>query len=48
MTPLGGVKIEIEPGKAALIGAIFTFVLRGTALAFGWNIPVYKGRPPRT
>ncbi|MBY6002920.1 trimeric intracellular cation channel family protein [Salipiger bermudensis] len=37
----------IEPGKAALIGAIFTFVLRGTALAFGWHIPIYKGRPPR-
>lgn len=36
------------PGRAALIGAILTFVLRGGTIAFGWQIPVYKGRPPRT
>ncbi|MCR8548320.1 trimeric intracellular cation channel family protein [Salipiger sp. P9] len=37
----------MTPGHAALIGAILTFVLRGGTLAFGWNIPVYKSRPPR-
>ncbi|MCA0849091.1 trimeric intracellular cation channel family protein [Salipiger thiooxidans] len=36
------------PGRSALIGAILTFVLRGGTIAFGWQIPVYKGRPPRT
>ncbi|MBN9888742.1 trimeric intracellular cation channel family protein [Salipiger abyssi] len=37
----------MEPGPAALIGAILTFVLRGGTIAFGWHLPVYKSRPPR-
>jgi len=33
----------------ALLGcAIATFVLRGGSLAFGWRLPVYKSRPPRS
>lgn len=32
----------------ALIGcALATFVLRAGSLAFGWQLPVYKSRPPR-
>ena len=34
-------------GLALIACAIVTFVLRGSALAFGWRLPVYKSRPPR-
>ena len=37
----------MTPAGAALICALITFVLRGGTLAFGWQIPIYKGRPPR-
>lgn len=38
-----------QPVGIALLGcAIATFVLRGGSLAFGWRLPVYKSRPPRS
>ncbi len=36
------------PGRGALIGAMITFVARAGTLAFGWQLPVYKSRPPRS
>ncbi|MDO6584218.1 trimeric intracellular cation channel family protein [Salipiger sp. 1_MG-2023] len=39
---------EMLPGRGALIGAMLTFVARGGTLAFGWQLPVYKSRPPRS
>jgi uncharacterized membrane protein YeiH len=32
---------------ALFAGACVTWVLRAGSLYFGWNLPVYKGRPPR-
>ena len=36
------------PGPALLICAAVTFALRAGSLTFGWRLPVYKPRPPRT
>ncbi len=35
-------------GIALMACAGVTFVLRAGALAFGWELPVYKSRPPRS
>ena len=36
------------PLPVALIGCgAVTFALRAGSLAFGWRLPIYKGRPPR-
>jgi uncharacterized membrane protein YeiH len=32
---------------ALFAGACVTWVLRAGSLYFGWNLPVYKSRPPR-
>ncbi|WP_417724480.1 trimeric intracellular cation channel family protein [Salipiger sp.] len=40
--------LGLAPGAAALASAAATFALRASALAFGWHIPVFKGRPPRS
>lgn len=38
-----------QPIGIALLGcAVVTFALRGGALAFGWCLPIYKSRPPRS
>ncbi|GAA4220145.1 trimeric intracellular cation channel family protein [Sagittula sp. NFXS13] len=34
--------------EAGLACAAVTFVARAGSMAFGWRLPVYKGRPPRT
>jgi len=31
-----------------LIGAGVTWVLRAGSIQFGWNLPVYKSKPPRS
>lgn len=37
-----------QPLATGLIAcAVVTFALRAGSLAFGWRLPVYKGRPPR-
>lgn len=33
---------------ALMVCAFVTFILRGGGLAFGWSLPVYKSRPPRS
>ena len=35
-------------GPALLLCAAVTFALRAGSLTFGWRLPVYKPRPPRT
>ena len=32
---------------ALFTGACVTWILRAGSLYFGWNLPVYKSRPPR-
>jgi uncharacterized membrane protein YeiH len=36
------------PAVSTLAGAGVTFALRAGSLVFGWRLPVYKPRPPRT
>lgn len=43
--------LHFAPGALMLsvtAGAVVTFALRAGSLAFGWRLPVYKPRPPRT
>lgn len=37
-----------EPWMASLAAGAVTFVLRVGSLAFGWKLPVYRARPPRS
>jgi uncharacterized membrane protein YeiH len=41
--PLVGVGASV----AVLASAVVTFALRAGSIAFGWQLPVYKSRPPR-
>ncbi|MBB5700196.1 putative membrane protein YeiH [Ochrobactrum daejeonense] len=41
-------RLRIEPEFCAAAAALAAFVIRGGALYFGWNLPVYKSRPGRT
>lgn len=41
-------RFGINPLFAGLSSALIAFVVRGGALYFGWNLPVYKSRPGRT
>ncbi len=41
-------RLGIDPIFAALAAALTAFIVRGGALYFGWNLPVYKSRPGRT
>ncbi|MDT4877042.1 hypothetical protein FQZ97_1125340 [compost metagenome] len=41
-------RFGIDPLFAALAAALTAFIVRGGALYFGWNLPVYKSRPGRT
>lgn len=36
------------PALSLLAAAVVTFALRAGSLVFGWRLPVYKPRPPRT
>ncbi|MGU3399019.1 trimeric intracellular cation channel family protein [Brucellaceae bacterium D45D] len=38
----------LNPFVSAVIASAIAFLIRGGALAFGWNLPVYKSRPGRT
>lgn len=38
----------LNPIVSAVIASAIAFLIRGGALAFGWNLPVYKSRPGRT
>ncbi|WP_343313372.1 trimeric intracellular cation channel family protein [Brucella sp. BE17] len=38
----------INPIISAVSAGSIAFLVRGGALAFGWNLPVYKSRPGRT
>jgi uncharacterized membrane protein YeiH len=40
--------LGVGPAPAALAAALVTFALRAGSLAFGWRLPVYRPRPPRT
>jgi len=47
-TALVFISLEM-PLSIALIGcSAMTFALRAGSLAFGWSLPVYKARPPRS
>ena len=39
--------ITDQTGLALLVTGAMTFLLREGSLAFGWQLPVYKSRPPR-
>ena len=41
---------EFNLGPVLTLGAcgLLTFVLRAGSLSFGWSLPVYKSRPPRS
>lgn len=41
-------RLGVSPVISAGAAALTAFVVRGGALAFGWNLPVYKGRRGRT
>ncbi|HWT63547.1 MAG TPA: trimeric intracellular cation channel family protein [Ochrobactrum sp.] len=41
-------RFGFDPILAALAAALTAFIVRGGALYFGWNLPVYKSRPGRT
>lgn len=34
-------------GMSLIVAGVVTFLLRGGSLAFGWQLPVYRSRPPR-
>jgi uncharacterized membrane protein YeiH len=40
--------LAMGQAPAALAAALVTFALRAGSLAFGWRLPVYRPRPPRT
>lgn len=40
--------IGLEGGLALFLCAIVIFALRAGSIAFGWRLPVYRARPPRT
>lgn len=43
------VALRVMPeGAALLVCAAVTFTLRAGSLVFGWQLPVYKSRPPRS
>lgn len=42
------VALDVETRPALVIGAATCWALRAGSLRFGWRLPVYKSRPPRT
>ncbi|MEI4232443.1 trimeric intracellular cation channel family protein [Roseovarius sp. D22-M7] len=45
---VASMQVTPDPILPALIGAGTTFALRAGSLAFGWRLPVYRARPPRS
>lgn len=40
--------LGLATGPTLILCAIVTWVLRAGSIAFGWHLPVYKSRPPRS
>ncbi|MEJ6390992.1 trimeric intracellular cation channel family protein [Gymnodinialimonas ulvae] len=47
-TLLGVRLLAVDPIWATAICVVVTFGLRAGSLLFGWSLPVYKARPPRS
>ena len=47
-TLLGVRLLAVDPIWATAICVVVTFGLRAGSLLFGWSLPVYKPRPPRS
>lgn len=47
LTALGCIFFELNHDFALLLCGLVTFILRAGSLAFGWRMPVYRGRPPK-
>ncbi|MBN2760924.1 MAG: trimeric intracellular cation channel family protein [Rhodobacteraceae bacterium] len=47
LVALGAVALEVPTGAALIACGVATFGLRAGSMLFGWNLPVYKSRPPR-
>jgi uncharacterized membrane protein YeiH len=45
---VGLARLGVDPFFSAVVAALTSFTVRGGALYFGWNLPVYKSRPGRT
>ncbi len=43
-----GMTYLLDTAPALILGAILTWVLRAGSLLFGWHLPVYKSKPPKT
>jgi uncharacterized membrane protein YeiH len=44
---LGAAAVGVPSGGALVACGCATFALRAGSMLFGWNLPVYKSRPPR-
>ena len=44
---LARIKVEPDALPALALCAIVCWALRAGSLLFGWQLPVYKSRPPR-
>jgi uncharacterized membrane protein YeiH len=47
LVALGAVALDVPTGAALIACGVVTFGLRAGSMLFGWNLPVYKSRPPR-
>lgn len=47
LVALGAVALGLTNGAALAACGAATFCLRAGSMLFGWNLPVYKSRPPR-
>jgi uncharacterized membrane protein YeiH len=47
LVALGAVALDVPTGVALIACGVATFGLRAGSMLFGWNLPVYKSRPPR-
>lgn len=48
LAALAGVSAGLPQPAALMLCAAVTFLLRAGSMAFGWKLPVYRARPPRT
>ena len=45
---VSAVAFGLNSGLALILCAVVCWVLRAGSIAFGWHLPVYKSRPPRS
>ncbi len=45
---VSAVSFGVSSGLALVLCAVVCWVLRAGSIAFGWHLPVYKSRPPRS